>query len=371
MKKKKRPLSDIGFKAILSILGVFLSVSSCCSAKGNSGMDDDIYQASPKVKKVLPPKAIIRHIDKSTEVKAYKINALSEDSLAEKVYGFCVVGSNRVLNNQQVTRLKQIVANDSNYIRKDDVIKFSTFLPDYAFKFIDGKDSVVLFLDFHADMWSFRYKKKEFIFDNEKPSPALRKLVEDVFNIKLKNPQTGNSISQNAMQGGVVLANDAEETARKDSVKVAKREQTQQYVNLSAKIQSMIKDADSVSCFILDPLTEEKTDNKLLGKYVILLQKPISNKGVIDSVKKQLLESKSFPKFDYAKNCTFLPDVAFVFYRKKERLNVLFSFYCNECKMFINDRLEFSNDCSNIQSEIIGISRKIFPKDKYLRTISK
>lgn len=360
MSKKKKTLYDIGFKAILPILGVFLSVSSC-SAQDNANICDDTYRTSSKVKKALPPKRIIKQIDKSTEVKAYEINALSEDSLVENVYGFCVVGSNRVLNNQQVTRLKQIVANDSNYIRKDNVIKFSTFLPDYAFKFIDGKDSVVLFLDFHADMWSFRYKKKEYIFDNEKVSPALRILVGEVFNIKLKNPQTGNAISQ-TMPSNVILANSIEETTRKDSVK--------QYVNLSVKIQSMIKDADSISCFILDPLAEEKTD-KLLEKYVILLDKPITNKGVIDSIKKQLLGNNSFPKFDYAKNCTFLPDIAFVFHCKKEKLNVLFSFYCNECKMWVNDNLEFSNDCSNIQSEIIGISKKIFPKDKYLRTISK
>lgn len=359
MSKKKKPLYDIGFKVILPILGVFLSLPSC-SAQGNSGIDDDTYQTVSKVKKTLPPKRIIKHIDKSTEVKAYEIDALSEDSLGEKVYGFCVVGSNKVLNNQQAIRLKQIVANDSSYIRQDNVVKFSTFLPDYAFKFMDGKDSVVLFLDFHADMWSFRYKKKEYIFDNEKVSPALRKLVEEVFNIKLKKAQIGNAVFQNAMQG--ILPNNIEEATRKDSVK--------QYVKLSGKIQGMIKDADSISCFILDPLAEEKT-GKLLEKYVVLLDKPITNKDVIDSIKKQLLGNKSFPEFDYAKNCTFLPDIAFVFYCKKGKLNVLFSFYCNECKMFVGNKQEFSNDCSNIQSEIIGIARKIFPKDKYLRTISK
>lgn len=371
MKQRKRPLYGFGFKTILSLLGALLSVSCCCSAKSNSSMDGDTCETTQKTRKVLPSKTIIKHIDKSTEVKFYTINSLYEDSLAEKLCGFCVVDTSKVLSSEQVKRLKQIIANDSNYIRKDDVVKFSTFIPDYAFKFIDGKDSVVLFLDFHADIWSFRYKKKEFISDNEKPSPALRNLIENIFGKKLENPQPRNTVSSNKINGSVILANDTEIIERKDSVKEEKQESIQQYVKLSSKIQNMITDSDSVSCVILDPLTKEKTDNHFLGKYAILMQKSITDKGVNDSLKQLLLADKSFPKFDFAKNCTFLPDIAFVFYCNNETLNVLFSFYCDECRMIISNKLEFSNDCSNIRSEIITISRNVFPKDKYLRTISK
>ena len=356
--KRNKMMNGVGYKIAISLVCVFLSISSCTAkCPKDCGIDDDTYAPSAKLQKSMPPKSVLKRISKSAVVKAYAINALSEDTISEKVCGFCTIGQPKLLKEDQIERIKAIITNDSSYLKKDNVIKYSTFLPDYAFKFVNEKDSVVLFLDFHADMWLFKYKKKEYLFDNETISASLKNLVSNIFNIRIKDSKNA-MISQNSPKEKATVKNEASKT---DTLK---------YKNLPSHIINIINDADSLKCYLLDPFADEKT-KKILGKYVILLEKPMTDKAVINNLTKQLLEDKSFPDYPYVKNCTFLPDIAFVFYHNNDTLNILFSFYCNECQIVLNNKLEFQNDCGQIQSSIIGIARKVFPKDKYLRTISK
>lgn len=108
-----------------------------------------------------------------------------------------------------------------------------------------------------------------------------------------------------------------------------------------------------------------------LGKYVVLQKKEITAPKQTKAVSDLIAGEKSFEKLDYIKNCTFLPDIALQINSGKKVLNILFSFYCSECMMLLDGKLVFRNDCSLIQSEIINLAKLIYPKDKYLRTISK
>lgn len=362
MKKgyQKFAYGSIRLKMFLSFVSVIISISSCTAKCPNrNGVDDDTYLITAKPKKVMPPKSVLKKIAKSKLVKAYAINALSEDTISEKVCGFSTIGEPKTLTALQIGQLKSVIANDSNYFRKDNVVKYSTFLPDYAFKFMNGKDSVVVFMDFHADLWSFRYKKKDYILDNDVTSQKLRVFVGSVFNIKLKDPKMEN-VSQNAISDGTFQRNEVEETPKKDTMK---------YEKIPSNVEKVIRNVDSVYCYILDPLADNNVE-KRLGKFVILQERLIDGKTT-SLLTHKLLKKNSFPTIPYVQNCTFLPDIAFVLYHKTEKLNVMFSFYCNECQMVLNDKLVFQNECGNIQSDIIALAKRVYPKDKYLRTISK
>jgi len=362
MKKgnQKFAYDGIGLKMLLSFVSVLISISSCTAKCPNrNGVDDDTYLTTAKPKKVMPPKSLLKKISKSNVVKAYAVNALSEDTLSEKVCGFCTIGEPKTLTALQIDQLKSVIANDTSYFKKDNVVKYSTFLPDYAFKFMNGKDSVVVFMDFHADLWSFCYKKRDYILDNDIISPKLRTFVGSVFNVKLRDPKTEN-VSQNAVSDGAFQRNEVAEAPKKDTLK---------YEKLPSSVENVIRNVDSVYCYILDPLADNSIE-KRLGKYVIL-QERLTDGKTTSLLTHKLLEKNSFPTMPYVQNCTFLPDIAFVFYHKTEKLNVMFSFYCNECQMVLNDKLEFQNECGNIQSDIVALAKRVYPKDKYLRTISK
>ena len=362
MNKRNLKFAYDGFrlKMFLSFVGVLISISSCTAKCPNrSRIDDDIYRTSAKSQKVMPPKSVLKKIAKSEIVKAYSINALSEDTLSEKVCGFCTIGAPKELVALQIEQLKSVIANDTSYFRKDNVVKFSTFLPDYAFKFMKGKDSVVVFMDFHADLWSFRHKKNNYIFDNDTISSKLRAFVGSVFNVKLKDPKLEN-VLHNIVYDEAIQKNEVEGVSKTD---------TMEYKRLPSNIENVIRNVDSVYCYILDPLANNKIE-KRLGKFEILQEKLMDGKTV-SLLTNKLLEKDNFPNMTYVQNCTFLPDIAFVLFHKKEKLNVMFSFYCNECQMILNDKLEFQSECSNIQSDIIALARNVYPKDKYLRTIRK
>ncbi len=359
-----------GLRIFFSCLCLLFSVSSCTAQWRQRGFpQDDSYLPVTKQKVKMPPKIVLKKIAKSDRVMAYTVDALSEDTLNEKLCGFSTVGKPKELTVSEADFLRSLVAEESSFVKKDDVVKYSAFIPDYAFKFMREKDSVVVFLDFHADMWSFEYQKKRTIFDNAVVSKKLRSFVKSVFNLKSSSANAAKTVAANSMQPSNGPEESVEKPELKETVAKVEKRDTVKYRTIPTEMEAVIKNADSIYCCLLDPLAEE-VEEKKLGKFLILQEKEVKEKDA-SALAQRLLCKKSFPEMPYLKNCTFLPDLAFIFVHKGERLNVMFSFYCNECKMVLNDKLEFHNDCSDIQSEIVKIGRKIFPKDKYLRTISK
>lgn len=327
-----------------------------------------MYMSAKRTKCALPKRAL-NIIDKSDSVVACQVDAMNAPSdTSEILCGYSVVGKAKNVGKYNTVNLQKIV--DSLVIvgTQGHIKKFSTFIPDYGFVFYAGRSSVFLLVDQHADLCAFHYKKKQFLLDTDSVRDALEALLDDVWERKPADKvKADNSALQGiALDDNVAVAASNPLKAENDSIPKAP-----QYIKLDENILKMIKSAQSVTCCIIDPLTKGDKDMERLGKYVVLQKKEVTDEKQVKAVGDLIAGEKSFEKFDYVKNCTFLPDIALQINSGKKTLDILFSFYCNECMMLIDGKQVFRNDCSLIQLEIISIARRIYPKDKYLRTISK
>ncbi len=86
----------------------------------------------------------------------------------------------------------------------------------------------------------------------------------------------------------------------------------------------------------------------------------------VDSLKEVLLDKDNFVYSEVVKNCIFLPDVNFRLFANGEYADVLFAFYCDECRVICNGE-SVQSDSENMRIRILEIALCIFPKDKYIR----
>jgi len=122
-----------------------------------------------------------------------------------------------------------------------------------------------------------------------------------------------------------------------------------------------------LSWHILDPFEQTSNDAENFNGAFILQQKGDKNAAAIS---KLLTSPSSFVKSDRIKESVFLPDLAMRMYADgKQSVDVMFSFYCNECKIISGDNI-FQSDCQHIRKEVIENALKVFPLDKYLRVLS-
>lgn len=340
----------------------------CMSITVLSFTQCDMYMSAKRTKCALPKRAL-NIIDKSDSVVACQVDAMNAPSdTSETLCGYAVVGKAKSVGKHNAVNLQEIVDSLAIVGAQEHIRKFSTFIPDYGFIFYAGKSSVVLLVDQHADLCAFHYKKKQFLLDTDSVRNVLGALLDDVWERKPADKvKADNSAPQGiALDDNVAVVASNSSKAENDSTPKAP-----QYIKLDENILKMIKSSQSVTCCIIDPLTKGDKDMERLGKYVVLQKKEVTDEKQVKAVSDLIAGEKSFEKFDYVKNCTFLPDIALQINSGKKTLDILFSFYCNECMMLIDGKQVFRNDCSLIQLEIISIARHIYPKDKYLRTISK
>ena len=85
----------------------------------------------------------------------------------------------------------------------------------------------------------------------------------------------------------------------------------------------------------------------------------------VDSLKEVLLDKDNFVYSEVIKNCIFLPDVNFRLFANGEYADVLFAFYCDECRVICNGE-SVQSDSENMRKRILEIAMCIFPKDKYI-----
>lgn len=340
----------------------------CMSITVLSFTQCDMYMSAKRTKCALPKRAL-NIIDRSDSVIACKVDAMNAPSdTSETLCGYMVVGKAKSVGKHNAVNLQEIVDSLAIVGTQGHIKKFSTFIPDYGFVFYAGRSSVVLLVDQHADLCVFHYKKKQFLLDTDSVRNILEALLDDVWERK----PTDKVKAENSVTQGVALDdNVAMAVSNPSKVENDYTPKAPQYIKLDENILKMIKSAQSVTCYIIDPLTKGDKDMERLGKYVVLQKKEVTDEKQVKSVSNLIASEKSFEKFDYVKNCTFLPDIALQINSGKKTLDILFSFYCNECMMLIDGKQVFRNDCSLIQLEIINIARHIYPKDKYLRTISK
>lgn len=340
----------------------------CMSITVLSFTQCNMYMSAKRTKCALP-KRVLNIIDKSDSMVACQVDAMNAPSdTSETLCGYAVIGKAKSVSKHNAVNLQKIVDSLAIVGTQGHIRKFSTFIPDYGFIFYTRGSSVVLLVDQHADLCAFHYKKKRFLLDTDSVRNALGVLIDDVWERKPADKvKVDNSTPQGiALDDNVAVAAFNPSKAENDSAPKAP-----QYIKLDGNILKMIKSAQSVICCIIDPLTKGDKDLERLSKYVVLQKKEVTDEKQVKAVSDLIAGEKSFEKFDYVKNCTFLPDIALQINSDKKTLDILFSFYCNECMMLIDGKQVFRNDCSLIQPEIISMVRHIFPKDKYLRTISK
>ena len=142
-----------------------------------------------------------------------------------------------------------------------------------------------------------------------------------------------------------------------------------QYVVLNKDLVSDIEQCDSVSCLLLDPISQDSTTIKL-DEYGEVLKQTRLNDEAIGAFQQTLLYAKSFIKENFQKDCTFLPDIAMVMYKKGQKVGTFtYSFYCDVCHIDHKDRTYIYNG-ELIRAAILQIALDTYPQDRYLRRIA-
>lgn len=142
-----------------------------------------------------------------------------------------------------------------------------------------------------------------------------------------------------------------------------------QYVILEKELVSDIEQCDSVSCLLLDPFSKDTTTLKL-GDYGEILKQTRLNAEASEAFKQTLLYKKSFVKENFQKDCTFLPDIAMIMYkRRKKVVTFAYSFYCDVCHINHKDKTYVYNG-ELIRASIQQIVLDTYSQDRYLRRIA-
>lgn len=140
---------------------------------------------------------------------------------------------------------------------------------------------------------------------------------------------------------------------------------------LSETTVKALHQSDSVVCLLLDPMSKDTTKIPE-GRYEVyeVLNSTLLDDAAANALKTTLLYPESFVKKNYVKDCTFLPDVAFVFYSKgTKRMILTYSFYCDVCGIN-SDGKPSLYDGELIRDSILQISLEAFPNDRYMRRIA-
>ena len=233
--------------------------------------------------------------------------------------------------------LISIILENAKIPVQEDEGKFSAFLPVDVFQFIKGKDTVNFLVDLHCDIWKFSTNEKKFDFD------ALHAPME-----KLIYGIIGKELTSDNMINNPIVKAECKKSIMPDSIK------------------TLLQSADSLVWYMLDPMQQD-VKNGFNGFY-ILDKKAESDTVRIKNLMHNLLREDMFLETDIVKNCTFLPDIGFRSLKGDEFIDVMFSFYCDECKIIYGDNY-IQSDCGIIRKEILAEAQKAFPKDRYIRIL--
>lgn len=138
---------------------------------------------------------------------------------------------------------------------------------------------------------------------------------------------------------------------------------------LPKKVLDYIEKSDSISWILLDPNAPDSLNNSYARIGECLIQVEDTCEERVNALKSTLIYSKSFEDKGVSKECTFLPDVACVFYSGNQSLTFAYSFYCDVCRFEYEDTYK-EYDGEYVRDAIMQIALEIFPKDRYLRKIA-
>lgn len=278
----------------------------------------------------LPDKKTMAVIKKAEKVCLYYVNPLTENFSRGNIQGIAIEKDFGKINTADKDSLIFLIyENISNY-KKGGANKMCAFIPDYVFQFHKGKDTIDLMVDFQCNIMEYCYEDKKYRVDIDDIDQRLKLLISNYSFVEDILPAIN----------------------------------TQTETIIPKDIQDQLSSSDSLSWYILDPMEQLEDISQSFNGALILQQK---TDVYITQISEFLLSPSSFSNSDLYKECVFLPDLGIRFYGKNNQtVDVMFSFYCNECKI-ISDKTIFTADCAKIRHQIIGYAKNVFPMDKYLR----
>ena len=281
----------------------------------------------------IPDKKTMSVIKKAEKVEYYALDPWSEDFSNGTVCGAAIVGKGIDVSDSNKDTLYSLIRETISNYNPTGAMKMSEFIPDCAFIYVNGSDTVYVTLDFHADLVNFTFDKRISELSFGKTKDKFDALISDIITTN------GN---------------------KADSSKNTK-------TYLPKSVSDAILSADSLSIYTLDAMDKSDDSTKNFNNSLILLQKNVSD---IDSIKAVLTMPTGINNSELYKECVFMPDLGIRFYcLDNQTVEMTFSFYCGKCEI-VSSGKTFIFDCDAISQDIIRFAKKTFPTDKYLRMMS-
>lgn len=136
--------------------------------------------------------------------------------------------------------------------------------------------------------------------------------------------------------------------------------------------RAIIISADSVEWMIIDGWTPNDSLMFRLGEPIgeILSSHFVKDSIAKEQIKDLLLSPGSFQADSLVKECTYIPDFGVLFISGSDSLYVSYSIYCDMCRFQSKDEF-WDFDGTFIRNDFLKILRNEFPKDKYIRNITR
>lgn len=136
--------------------------------------------------------------------------------------------------------------------------------------------------------------------------------------------------------------------------------------------RAIILSADSVEWMIIDGWTPIDSLMFSLGEPVgEILSSHFSKDSIAkEQIKDLLLSPASFQPDKLAKECTYIPDFGVLFISGSDSLYVSYSTYCDMCRFQSKDEF-WDFDGTLIRDDLFRLVKNEFPKDKYIRNITR
>jgi hypothetical protein len=289
--------------------------------------------------------SIIDFINSADSIKILVLSPLGDDTVSIKHLDFPVISISPSIDTNNTTVLHKILKSKLSY-GFDDFVKNCTLLPNYSINFFKTKnnytDTLSILLDFNCDVWYFKHKNVTKSEDNEGARDSLLRWLSLIF------PDSNSVINKHDMQKFT-------------------------YGHLEEKfgfeISRNIMESDSVVVYVLDPQKSSFDSARIFNKFLIIDTPVIlENQYVVKLT--EIINNKNFYKSSQlAKNCTFLPDIGFRFFRNKNYYtDVLIAFYCDEW-LFVSGKNQVYADSRLARQQLIELIRTIRPNDEYFKQL--
>lgn len=142
--------------------------------------------------------------------------------------------------------------------------------------------------------------------------------------------------------------------------------------SLPENVRTAILSADSLTWILVDPWIDNDSAANLFGERFgeILSSVTIETSSLNEEVKGMIVSSNSFQNDSIVKESTFMPDFGIIFINSSDTVIVSYSLYCDVCRFQTSESILDLNG-ENIRKSFILNLKKVFPKDKFVRNISK